>query len=203
MRNRKLWLQINQRFCACCKGTCVVHVVIHYFVRKVMKINNVSFEMWETACISDSTQSFPGANSYYSSLADYGLVNRWIAFPTTDRGKSIYSSWINWANLMSLYESIFYCSTCFECNNIRNMLSNKKTFIKWHQVGSIYSTSKMMHGAKTIRFILVFVWCAPLFLWLQFNRFMRIQTESCNISQYIEASWFGIGLRMANSSLNM
>ena len=27
-----------------------------------------------------------------------------------------------------------------ECNNIRNMLSNKKTFIKWHQVGSIYST---------------------------------------------------------------
>jgi hypothetical protein len=39
-----------------------------------------------------------------------------------------------------------------ECNNIRNMLSNKKTPIKWHQVGSIYSTTKMMHGPINIRF---------------------------------------------------
>jgi hypothetical protein len=38
-----------------------------------------------------------------------------------------------------------------ECNNIRNILSNKKTFIKWHQVVSIYSNSKMMHGPITIR----------------------------------------------------
>jgi len=38
-----------------------------------------------------------------------------------------------------------------ECNNVRNMLSNKKTFIKRHQVGSIYSTSKMMHGPINIR----------------------------------------------------
>jgi len=37
-----------------------------------------------------------------------------------------------------------------ECNNIRNMLSNKK-LIKWHQVGSIYSTSKMMRGPINIR----------------------------------------------------
>ena len=29
----------------------------------------------------------------------------------------------------------------------------KKTFIKWHQVGSIYSTSKMMHGPINIRFV--------------------------------------------------
>ena len=28
-----------------------------------------------------------------------------------------------------------------------------KTFIKWHQVGSIYSSSKMMHGPINIRFI--------------------------------------------------
>jgi len=54
----------------------VVLAVIHYFVLKVMKINYVSFEMRTTACISDSTQSFPGAYSYYGSLADYGLVNR-------------------------------------------------------------------------------------------------------------------------------
>jgi hypothetical protein len=27
----------------------------------------------------------------------------------------------------------------------------KKSFIKWHQVGSIYSTSKMMHGPINIR----------------------------------------------------
>jgi len=40
-----------------------------------------------------------------------------------------------------------------ECYNIRNILSNKKTFIKWHQVGSIYSTSKMMHGPINIRFL--------------------------------------------------
>ena len=25
------------------------------------------------------------------------------------------TSWINWTNLMSLYESFFYCSACFEC----------------------------------------------------------------------------------------
>ena len=41
-----------------------------------------------------------------------------------------------------------------ECNNIRNILSNKKTFIKLHQVGSIYSTSKMMHGPVNIRTLL-------------------------------------------------
>ena len=28
-----------------------------------------------------------------------------------------------------------------ECNSIRNMLSNKKLSLKWHQVGSIYSTN--------------------------------------------------------------
>ena len=39
-----------------------------------------------------------------------------------------------------------------ECNNIRNMLSNKKAFIKWHQVGSVYSTSMNMHGPINIWF---------------------------------------------------
>jgi hypothetical protein len=119
---------------------------------------------------------------------------------------------------MSLYESFFYCSTCFEryyihpqesatvcrcivlfrcvlvywccstgvgwypnagwsttcyiqsptpedeCNNVRNMLSNKKTFIKWHQVGSLYSTSKMMHGPITIRKTTIFLFGLRVFL---------------------------------------
>lgn len=62
--------QIGQRLRACCKGTFVVLAVIYYFVRKVMKMKNGSFEMWVTSCVFDSTQSFPGANSYYSGLAD-------------------------------------------------------------------------------------------------------------------------------------
>ena len=113
------------------------------------------------------------------------------------------TSWINWTNLMSLYES-FYCSTCFECYYIHpqepatlcrciaqfqcvlvywwgsagvgwfpnagwsstptysrrlpriNVITFEtcwaiKTFIKWQQVSSIYSTSKMTHGPLNIR----------------------------------------------------
>ena len=53
-----------------------------------------------------------------------------------------------------------------ECNNIRNMLSNKKTFIKWHQVGSIYSTSKMMHSPTNIRYtvFLYTFWSTGIFI---------------------------------------
>jgi len=68
---------------------------------------------------------------------------------------------------------VFYCSTCFECYYIHpqelattwvycsvmidvyalaSWLLVSVYFIKWHQVGSIYSTSKMMHGPINIRF---------------------------------------------------
>lgn len=43
-------------------------------------------------CNFDSTKIVPGANSYYSGLADYRVLNRLIASPTTGRGKKVYSN---------------------------------------------------------------------------------------------------------------
>ena len=56
-----------------------------------------------------------------------------------------------------------------ECNSIRKMVSNKKTFIKWHQVGSVYSTGTMMRGPINIRFgtvfdVIIFVTTRLLFI---------------------------------------
>ena len=170
-------------------------------------------------------------------------------------GALVYTtSWINWTNLMSLYE-IFYCSTCFECyythpqelaticgcvalfrcvlaywcgsagvglyliagwstsatpaephqytpkqSNTpiysRQLLRMSvialetcwaiKTFIKWHQVGSIYSATKMVYfhshecSLKTVLFYVTKYGDRRQKIYFQSFRFYL--TRICNIA---------------------